>query len=158
MKALGLISGLNMPDKKERIGPLIITGLFYMWLYVNVRNNDNIPAALSFFILGMTIAVFLALIINSFNKISLHTIGAGGFLMGMIFITFRWTYGYLDISLPFMGIEWRWSDRLVLALVFILVGAVGTSRLYLKAHLQNEIYGGYLVGILSQMIAYRIFF
>lgn len=158
MKALGLISGLNMPDKKERIGPLIITGLFYMWLYVNVRNNDNIPSALSFFILGMTIAVFVALIINSFSKISLHTIGAGGFLMGMIFIVFRFTYGYLDVSLPIFGSEWRWSDRMVLAIVFLLVGAVGTARLYLKAHAQNEIYGGYIVGILSQMIAYRIFF
>lgn len=48
MKTLGLISSIEMPDKKERIGPLIITGLFYMWLYVNVRHNDNIPSALSF--------------------------------------------------------------------------------------------------------------
>lgn len=43
MKALGLIQTLEMKDKKERIGPLIVTGLFYMWLYVNVRNNTNIP-------------------------------------------------------------------------------------------------------------------
>ena len=74
MKALGLISTMEMADKKERIGPLIVTGLFYMWLYVNVRNNDNIPGALSFFILGSTISVFFALMINSFSKISLHTI------------------------------------------------------------------------------------
>lgn len=68
MKALGLISTLEMKDKNERIGPLIVTGLFYMWLYVNIRNNDSIPAALSFFVLGCTISVFLALIINSFTK------------------------------------------------------------------------------------------
>jgi hypothetical protein len=158
MKTLGLISSLEMPDKKERIGPLIITGLFYMWLYVNVRNNDNIPSALSFFILGSTIAVFMALTINSFTKISLHSIAAGGFLMGMLFIVFNWSYGYVDIPLPFLDIEWRWSDRMVMIIVILLSGAIGTARLYLKAHRQEEIYGGYIVGILAQMIAYRIFF
>ena len=158
MKALGLISSLEMPDKKERIGPLIITGLFYMWLYVNVRNNDNIPSALSFFILGSTIAVFMALTINSFTKISLHSIAAGGFLTGMFFIVFNWSYGYVDIPLPFLSMEWRWSDRMVMIIVFLLSGAIGTARLYLKAHKPDEIYGGYIVGILAQMIAYRMFF
>lgn len=158
MKALGLISSLEMPDKKERIGPLIITGLFYMWLYVNVRNNDNIPSALSFFILGSTIAVFMALTINSFTKISLHSIAAGGFLTGMFFIVFNWSYGYVDIPLPFLSREWRWSDRMVMIIVFLLSGAIGTARLYLKAHKPDEIYGGYIVGILAQMIAYRMFF
>lgn len=158
MKALGLISSLEMPDKKERIGPLIITGLFYMWLYVNVRNNDNIPSALSFFILGSTIAVFMALTINSFTKISLHSIAAGGFLTGMFFIVLNWSYGYVDIPLPFLSMEWRWSDRMVMIIVFLLSGAIGTARLYLKAHKPDEIYGGYIVGILAQMIAYRMFF
>lgn len=158
MKTLGLISSIEMPDKKERIGPLIITGLFYMWLYVNVRHNDNIPSALSFFILGSTIAVFMALTINSFTKISLHSIAAGGFLAGMLIIVFNWSYGYLDIPMPFLDVEWRWSDRIVILVVMLLTGAVGTARLYLKAHKQEEIYGGYIVGILAQMIAYRVFF
>jgi hypothetical protein len=158
MKALGLISGLEMKDKKERIGPLIITGLFYMWLYVNVRNNDNIPGALSFFILGSTISVFLALMINSFTKISLHTIAAGGWVMGMVLVIFNFSYGFVDFPIPLLDIQWRMSDRLVLILVLILAGLVGTSRLFLRSHSEDEIYGGYIVGILSQMIAFRIFF
>ncbi len=158
MKALGLIQSLEMEDKKERIGPLIVTGLFYMWLYVNVRNNDMIPAALSFFILGSTIAVFIALMINSFTKISLHTIGAGGMVMGMLLIIYHYTYGFIDISLPWLHAGWRLSDRLVAFIIILLAGAVGTSRLYLKAHKENEIYGGYIVGILAQLIAFRVFF
>jgi hypothetical protein len=72
MKALGLIKSLEMEDKIERIGPLIVTGLFYMWLYVNVRNNDNIPECnFIFYFRHSTIAIFLALTINSFTKISL---------------------------------------------------------------------------------------
>lgn len=158
MKALGLIQTLEMKDKKERIGPLIVTGLFYMWLYVNVRNNSNIPDALSFFILGSTISVFIALMINSFTKISLHTIAMGGLTAGIMFIIFNWTYGTVDIPFPWFNFQLRISDRLVAMIVVILAGAVGSSRLYLKAHREDEIYGGYLVGVLSQIIAFRIFF
>lgn len=158
MKALGLISSLEMTDKKERIGPLIVTGLFYMWLYVNVRNNDNIPGALSFFVLGSTISVFFALMINSFTKISLHTIAAGGMASGMLFIIFNFTYGFVDIPVSWFGIQCRMSDRFIYMIIIIAAGAVGSARLYLKAHKEDEIYGGYIVGILAQMIAFRIFF
>ncbi len=158
MKALGLIQTIHMKDKKERIGPLIVTGLFYMWLYVNIRNNTNIPDALSFFILGSTISVFMALMINSFTKISLHTIAMGGLTAGIMFIVFNWTYGTFDIAFQWFNFQFRISDRLVAIIVVILAGAVGSSRLYLKAHKEDEIYGGYLVGVLSQIIAFRIFF
>ena len=131
MKALGLIQTIEMKDKKERIGPLIVTGLFYMWLYVNVRNNTNIPDALSFFILGSTISVFMALMINSFTKISLHTIAMGGLTAGIMFIIFNWTYGTVDIPFPWFNFQLRISDRLVAMIVVILAGAVGSSRLYL---------------------------
>jgi hypothetical protein len=158
MKALGLIKSLEMEDKMERIGPLIVTGLFYMWLYVNVRNNDIIPEAFSFFILGSTISVFIALLLNSFTKISLHTIGAGGLVAGMILIVYNWSYGLVDIPFQWLNIQWRVSDRLVIIFVILVAGLVGTSRLYLKAHKEDEIYGGYLVGILAQLVAFRIFF
>jgi len=158
MKALGLIQNLEMQDKKERIGPLIVTGLFYMWLYVNIRMNDNIPEALTFFILGSTIAVFIALMVNSFSKISLHAIASGGMVTGIVFIVFNWTYGFIDVPLPWLHMQLRISDRLAIMMIILLAGAVGSSRLYLKAHAENEIYGGYIVGILSQIIAFRIFF
>lgn len=158
MKALGLISSMEMRDKNERIGPLIVTGLFYMWLYVNIRNNDNIPAALSFFVLGCTISVFLALTINSFTKISLHTIAAGGLVTGMTYILYNFSYGHLDVAIPSLQTQFRMSDRLILMIILLIAGGVGASRLYLKAHKENEIYGGYLVGIISQIIAIRIFF
>jgi hypothetical protein len=158
MKALGLIKSFEMEDKHDRILPLIITGLFYLWLFVNIRKNDTIPAAFTFFVLGSTIAIFLALIINNFTKISLHTIGAGGFVAAIIAIVFQWTYGFTDLPIPFLHIEYRLSDRLVIMLAVMLAGIVGTSRLYLRAHKPDEVYGGYTVGILSQMIAYLIIF
>ncbi|MBK9733689.1 MAG: hypothetical protein IPO92_01460 [Saprospiraceae bacterium] len=158
MKALGLIKTLDMNEKQERIGPLIVSGLFYMWLYANIRNNDLIPDALSFFILGTTISIFIALLLNSFTKISLHTIAAGGFLAGMAFILYNFTYGMVDIPIPFIGLQFRISDRLVFIMVVLMAGLAGWSRLKLNAHKEDEVYGGYLVGMLAQVIAFRIFF
>lgn len=158
MKALGLIKSLEMEDKMERIGPLIVTGLFYMWLYVNVRNNDIVPEAFTFFILGSTIAVFMALLLNSFTKISLHTIGVGGLVAGMVLIVYNWSYGVIDIPFSFFDLQLRVSDRLIVMISVIGAGLVGTCRLYLKAHKEDEIYTGYLVGILAQLVAFRIFF
>ncbi len=158
MKALGLVQSFQLHTSKERIGPLIATGLFFLWLYVNVRANDSIPPAFSFFVLGSTIAVFLALVVNSFTKISLHAIGAGGMLAGMTCIVLSFSYGYTQVLVPFTAISFYLSDRALLGIICILAGAIGTARLILHAHRPDEIYGGYLVGILSQLVAIRIFF
>ena len=41
----------------------------------------------------------------------------------------------------------------ILLLCILLVGLVGTARLYLKEHKPQEIYSGYILGILGMMIA-----
>ncbi|HMP30173.1 MAG TPA: hypothetical protein PKD85_11260, partial [Saprospiraceae bacterium] len=33
MKRLGLIPDINMHNNKDRVGPIIATGLFYLWLF-----------------------------------------------------------------------------------------------------------------------------
>ncbi len=158
MRSLGLIQSIEMEDKLERIGPLIVTGIFFMWLYVNIRRNDNIPDALTFFVLGSTIAVFMGLLLNSFTKISLHTIGAGGFLMGIAIVTLLFTDPLVNFPNPFGDGVWRISQRMIIMGTIVLAGAVGSARLWLKAHTEPEIYGGYIVGVLAQMIAFRIVF
>ena len=51
MKALGLIDSLEMKTRTERIGPYIITGILYMWLFQNMLNNPLIPMAFKIFAL-----------------------------------------------------------------------------------------------------------
>jgi hypothetical protein len=154
MKMLDLIKSFQMEDKTERIGPLIVTGTFYLWLFVNIKDNSNIPDAFSFFVLGSTIALFLSLMLNSFTKISLHTVGMGGLLAGTFFIRYFFSYDSFFIYLPFGTLNVH--TNLVLLLVIVIAGAVGTSRLLLKAHDTFDVYGGYIVGIFSQIVAFRI--
>ena len=154
MKTLGLISSLQMPHLKERIAPLVTTGLFYLWLYINIKQNDVIPTALTFFILGSTIAIFVALVINIFTKVSLHAIALGGFVMGMALILFYFSHSDIVFSLSQYNVIL--DQRTVLFFVILAAGLVGTARLYLGAHKPEDVYGGYIVGILSQLVAFNI--
>ncbi|MEE9440167.1 MAG: hypothetical protein V3V14_14270 [Saprospiraceae bacterium] len=154
MKMLELIKSFEMKDKQERIGPLIVTGVFYLWLFVNIKGNSTIPAAFSFFVLGSTIGLFLALMINSFTKISLHTVGMGGLLAGFFIIRYFYAYDSFILRFPF-GV-FNIHTNVIMLLVIVVAGAVGTSRLLLKAHNTMDVYGGYIVGIFAQLIAFRI--
>ncbi len=154
MKMLDFIESYEMKDKSERIGPLIATGVFYLWLFVNLKDNSSIPPAFSFFVLGTTIGLFMALFLNSFTKISLHTIGIGGLLAGTFFIRYFFSYDSFILHLP-IG-SFIVHTNLVLLCVIIVAGLVGTSRLFLKAHEEMDVYGGYIVGIFAQIVAFRI--
>jgi hypothetical protein len=158
MKMQGLINSFELNSKKERIGPLILIAVFYLWLYVNIRQNTLIPDMMSSFVLGSVIAVFLGLFLNSFTKISLHCIGIGGLTTSMFFLYSIYPFSTIDIVLPLMDIGVSISNELILFLVLLIAGLVGTTRLLTKAHQNEEIYGGYLVGIFSQLIALQIYY
>jgi len=154
MKGLGLIQSLEMQDKKERIGPMIVTVIFYMWLFANFRSNTFVPDAFRFFLLGSTISLCLAFVINTLSKISLHTVGMGGLLMGFVLIRYNFTYETFTLSI--LGQPYLLQTNIVLLAITIIAGLVGTARLILSAHRPSEVYGGYFIGIVSMLIAYRI--
>jgi membrane-associated phospholipid phosphatase len=92
---------------------------------------------MAIFSLGATIGIFSAFIINIFSKISMHTVGMGGFLAMMLICISR------SVA----------NNEYILILAVIAAGLVGSSRLILGAHESNEIYGGYAIGFLTQFVA-----
>lgn len=157
MKALDMISSIEMATRKERVGPLIATSIFYLWLYINIKDNTGVSEAFSFFVLGTVIALFTAFFINNFSKISLHAVGMGGLIAGTFLIRQYFTYDAATLSLGALG-DYRVHINVILIAVIILAGLVASSRLLLKAHKMSDITGGVLVGIISQVIAFMIFF
>ncbi len=155
LRFLGLVESMELRDKKERIGPYIITGIFYLWLYINFRNDPNMPPIFYTFVLGSVIGLFLAFFINIFSKISAHTVGMGG-LIGMLLILLR--FGSFDpvlIHLGTIGVL-RTTMGTILLIGILIAGLVGTSRLLLQAHDNLDLYGGYMVGLAAQLFAFRI--
>lgn len=149
MLGVGFIQSLEMKDSKERIGPLIVTAISYLWLYLNVRTHNAIPIPYANFILGALIALFIAFFINNFSKISLHGVGMGGLLMGTIYLVSE--HGTGTISFEAAGQLYTLSNLLILIAISIFGGVTLSARLYLRAHSNQEIFGGLVVGILGQL-------
>lgn len=138
MYKLKFVESIFLKNSKERVMPYIAVSLFYMWSYITFKQS-LFPPIVYQMLLGASIALFISFFINIFVKISIHSVAMGGLLMIFLFITFN---SYFDLKIP-------------LIIIMIIVGAVGTSRLILNAHEPVEVYMGYFVGILSQIIAFR---
>lgn len=153
MQSLNMVASMQLENRKERIVPYIITGIFYLWMFINFKNNQSIPVPLTEATLGATIALFTAFFFNNFTKISAHGVGMGGLIglsaVNSIFHSFdtftlnTWLFGPLEFSTNF-----------VVMVAILLAGIVCTARLFLKAHTPGQVYGGLAVGILSQAIAH----
>ena len=157
MRAMGFVNSIHLKERTERIIPLIITGGFYLWLFVNIYENTTIPLAFSIFVLGSTIGLFLTFFFSLFTKVSLHTTGVGGLFVGILLIKYNFSYESFGLNLGTFG-SYSVSTDILIFISLFLAGLVGTSRLILKAHSLNEVALGYLVGILSQLIAFSFLF
>ena len=152
MKPLGLIQSLQMHDKMERIGPYIITGVFYLWLFKNLfSGNGHYPNLFSECVLGATIGLFLAFLINIFTKISAHTTGMGGFIGMLLLTAFTWDSSVMSLYLP--GGNLLLSLTAIIAIGIVFAGAIGTARLTLGAHTPADLYRGYGVGFVAVILA-----
>lgn len=157
MYFLGFIKNINQPTKEERIGPYLITGMLYLWVYYNFYKTGQMPPAYTSFMLGVVIALFLSFFVNIFSKISVHTVGMGG-LLGMSLISFVW-FSYGAIEIPFgEGAVIQFSMQMLIILLILIAGMVGTARLILKAHEPSDVYGGYLIGFAAQFFAFMYIF
>jgi hypothetical protein len=136
-KALGFIQSVYLKTQRDRILPYIVCEIFYFWAWY-VFKNIHFPKEVVMFALGVFLACSLGLILNSYMKISLHTISLGVvcafFLLAAMISTNR--YGFY------------------IAIAFLISGATATARLIDSNHTQKEIYFGFFAGVLSQIVAY----
>lgn len=151
MKPLGLIKSLEMDDKQDRIGPYIVSGVFYLWLVKNLLSDGQTPQLYVIFALGATTGLFLAFLINIFSKISAHAVGMGGFVAMLMFMVMDWNDS--GIVLPVPGGILQISMFVLLILAIVLAGLVGTARLALRAHEPADVYRGYAIGFVSILLA-----
>jgi hypothetical protein len=145
MKPLGLVKSLELREQQERIGPYIVTGVFYLWLFKNLLSAGQTPPMLAKFVLGATIGLFFAFFINIFTKISAHAVGMGGLVAMLAVLTYTW--GQMELAIPAFGGTVVLNLLFVLAAGIFMAGLVGTARLALQAHIPADLYRGYAIGI-----------
>lgn len=127
----GFIKEVEIPERQERILPILITGVFFYATY-HMLSRTMIHPIFAWYMLSATLLVVLCLIITYFWKISIHMSAMGAMTGALIGIS-------LLFSLPL--IPW-------ILLAVILSGFVGFARLRLEAHTQAQVYAGYLLGLI----------
>jgi hypothetical protein len=157
MRKLALIKSFQLTERLDRIGPYMVTMIFYLWLYLSIRHDAAVPLVYNIFIFGALITLGLVFVSNLFFKISAHTSVMGG-VVAMTLLTFNiFSHETFTVDLPGEGLtSLSWYSALVW--VLLLSGLVGTCRMVLRAHTLREIYLGYLAGFVSQWIAFKILF
>ncbi|TVR87252.1 MAG: hypothetical protein EA411_08580 [Saprospirales bacterium] len=149
MYSLGLLSSIELDDKKERMFPFIAAAVFYLWLFASFVYHPGIPQLLNVMLFASILALFLAMVINLFIKLSIHCMAMGAALSTLILVYLDWSHLY-DRE-----IVWSTNSMFFLILICIIcAGLVGTARLQLKVHSLSEVYTGYLVGLASPFLSY----
>ena len=137
LKAVGFIQSIFLHTQKDRIIPYMAYGIFSFWAYTVFKGQPIYPPIVASFILGIFLAGSGGLIANIYFKISMHALGAGGFTGLFLIISFGNS----------MAMIWP------LALAICISGMVCTARMLLNSHTEKEIYTGFLLGVLAQLVA-----
>lgn len=139
LRNIGVVRSIFMPSLKERKYPLLIhIGLLLMIIYEVIPNNFVVE--IHYYFLGLTIAAIAALFTLFFKvKCSLHLMGLGSLYM----------------FLTALSIHFEINITLALSILTIFIGLVASSRLYLKAHSKAELFVGFCIGFISQLLLVR---
>ena len=132
----GAASDLELTKRKERALPyLIVISSVALCLYFLYRMM--MPFWLIAILMGICVALLIALCINFFWKISAHMIGIGGLLGGLM--------GVARIHLI--------NPYLLFIAVLLIAGLLGTSRIFLKRHTPLQVYAGFSLGFMCTFVA-----
>ena len=136
LKTLGKAKSIYLETTKERIFPLIVNCIVVL-LVLNRILTANQIIELYYFFVGILISTLACLFLVLMKiKASIHMTSITGLFMFFIALS-------IHFSINING---------TLAIMFILTGAIATSRLHLKAHTAIELIIGFFIGFMPQLI------
>lgn len=141
LKKVNMISDYHLRNIEERKFPTLFF-IMLSFLLGRAMVSTQIADLLAFSFFGVAFALsFTYLLFNIKIKTSLHTLGIGG-IIGFVMV---------------MSYEYQLNFNSLLAGLFIIAGLIGVSRLALNAHRPKEIYIGFVLGLISQVISFQIY-
>ncbi|WP_299524448.1 hypothetical protein [Winogradskyella sp.] len=136
LKTINRVETIYLKSTKERLIPLVINCVIITLILIRVLSPNEI-IELYYFFLGILCSTLACFIMAVFKvKASIHMIAASGFFMFAIAI----------------GIHFKININGTIALMMIILGAIATSRLHLKAHTNQELIIGVFTGLFPQLV------
>ena len=135
LKNIGKVDTIMLSDISQRKIPLLLQLLLTIVLLQKSVTIDRFFELYFFFLSGL-ISILIAFLLLFFKfKACIHMIG----ISTLTFFT-------IGVSL-----ENSLNINYLIALLFLITGAIGSSRLQLKAHTMSELILGYCIGMLPQI-------
>lgn len=134
---LKFINNVFMDTQRERIIPLAAAMIFYFWCWYVLKANGGIPEIFRQFLLGCFITIIGAWLTNIAYKVSLHGLAAGGMFCYMLLLTFN--------------VEG--SSAQYFAFAIIVAALICSSRLIVSSHRPFDVYSGFFIGVVAQLLA-----
>ncbi|PTN10681.1 phosphatase PAP2 family protein [Mangrovibacterium marinum] len=122
---------LNLDKASDRIIPMLNTAIFYYLGFYFLGKLPIFPIY-KLMLISSVLTIAILLLITIRWKISAHMAAIGG-LIG-IFLA-------LSLRLNFNG-------SLLLSVLLLVAGLVGTSRILLQKHSPQQVYAGFVIGLL----------
>ena len=136
LKSIGRVKSIYLESTEERILPLVLNFIVTLVIIKRILTPTQV-VELYYFFVGILISTLACLILALFKfKASIHLIAVSGLLMFFIALS-------IHFSINING---------TLALMAIIVGAVATSRLHVKAHNYKELIIGFFLGVIPQLV------
>jgi len=136
LKTINKINSFYLETTKERIWPLILNCAIIILILNRVLTLNEIPELYYFFV-GILCSSLSCLILAILKfKASIHMIASAGLFMFVMAV----------------GIHFKININGSIAIMCIILGAIATSRLHLKAHNGVELIIGFCIGFLPQLI------
>ncbi|WP_400075153.1 hypothetical protein [Winogradskyella sp. R77965] len=136
LKTINRVDSIYLKSTKERLIPLFINCIITALILIRVLSSKEI-VELYYFFLGILCSTLACLILAIFKvKASIHMIAASGFFMFAVAL----------------GIHFQININGTIAIMMIILGAIATSRLHLKAHTNQELIIGFFIGLFPQFI------
>jgi len=141
LKSWKIIGSLEMENRDDRLGPIF---LIVLSLYGAIRFFHNVPvlAMYNFYLTSALIISVLAFVITFFWKISLHTLGWGGFVGSLFIMTMLSAKTFLPFFLASI----------------ILAGVATAARVKEESHNAAQLITGFIAGFATVVILYVILF
>jgi hypothetical protein len=138
MRRFKMIHSYHMKTIEERKFPtiLFISISFFVGLHLYKTQIVDI-LALFYFGYGMCLVlIYLGLYFN--QKISLHTAAVGGLIGFLLYYSY-----YFELNLIYL-----------LVFFFVIGGVIASARLKMVEHNLREVFLGFLVGLISQLVVF----
>jgi hypothetical protein len=142
LKALKIISNLTLEDRLNRYVPYFFSATYYAFVGLLMKKNSLFSPVIPGVFLFASLSIFLLFLLNIKWKVSAHSYSMAA-LTGLIV---RLVFQFNDLQ------HFR-----ILIVLFLVLGLVATSRLYLKAHKDWEVYTGIGLGLVFGILSPTLF-